>query len=308
MAILRRFTPQVQPISIDEAFLDVTALAGPVRRRRADRPADQGRGPRRGRPDRLGRRGGDEAGRQDRLRPAQARRAGRGAAGRGGGVPGAAADLAPVGRRREDGGRPAEYGVRTIGDLAALPTRRARAAVRQHGASLVARAHGIDPDPVATGEPAKSIGHEHTFDVDTSDPRGHRADAAGHGRRRGVAAARGRAQGGDDHDQAARQRASRRSPGRRRLDVPADLTEPIYEAALACCGRELHGQRIRLVGVTASNFRDREQLALFGVEDPRRHQAAEALDTDPTQVRRPGGHAGAARACRAACAASSGTR
>ena len=44
--------------------------------------------------------------------------------------------------------------------------------------------------------------------------------------------------------------------------------------------RELHGQRIRLVGVTASNFRDREQLALFGAaEDPKRHQAAEAMDS-----------------------------
>jgi hypothetical protein len=32
------------------------------------------------------------------------------------------------------------------------------------------------------------------------------------------------------------------------------------------------------VGVTASNFRDREQLALFGEDDPRRRQAAEALD------------------------------
>ena len=42
--------------------------------------------------------------------------------------------------------------------------------------------------------------------------------------------------------------------------------------------RELHGQRIRLVGVTASNFRDREQLALFGEDDPRRRQTAEALD------------------------------
>jgi impB/mucB/samB family C-terminal domain len=63
------------------------------------------------------------------------------------------------------------------------------------------------------------------------------------------------------------------------LDVPADLTEPIYEAALQLLRRELHGQRIRLVGVTASNFRDREQLALFGGEDPKRHQAAEAMDT-----------------------------
>jgi impB/mucB/samB family C-terminal domain len=63
------------------------------------------------------------------------------------------------------------------------------------------------------------------------------------------------------------------------LDTPADLTEPIYEAAIVLLRRELHGQRIRLVGVTASNFREREQLALFGGPDePRRHQAAEAMD------------------------------
>ena len=64
------------------------------------------------------------------------------------------------------------------------------------------------------------------------------------------------------------------------LDVPGDLTEPIYDAALVLLRRELRGQRIRLVGVTASNFRDREQLALFGTtEDPKRHQAAEAMDS-----------------------------
>ncbi len=64
------------------------------------------------------------------------------------------------------------------------------------------------------------------------------------------------------------------------LDEPADLTEPIYEAALVLLRREMHGQRIRLVGVTASNFRDREQLSMFGgPEDPKRHQAAEAMDT-----------------------------
>jgi DNA polymerase-4 len=62
------------------------------------------------------------------------------------------------------------------------------------------------------------------------------------------------------------------------LEVPADLTEPVYEAALALLRKELHGQRIRLVGVTVSNFRDREQLSMFGAEDPKRHQAAEALD------------------------------
>ena len=62
--------------------------------------------------------------------------------------------------------------------------------------------------------------------------------------------------------------------------MPADLTEPIFEAAAGLLRKELHGQRIRLVGVTASNFRDREQLELFaGSDDPKRHQAAAAMDT-----------------------------
>src|SRR4029078_2100702 len=38
------------------------------------------------------------------------------------------------------------------------------------GASRAARARGVDADTVHDGDPAKSVGHEHTFDVDTSDP------------------------------------------------------------------------------------------------------------------------------------------
>jgi DNA polymerase-4 len=62
------------------------------------------------------------------------------------------------------------------------------------------------------------------------------------------------------------------------LEVPADLTEEIYDAVVGLLRRELHGQRIRLVGVTASNFRDPAQLPMFGGEDVRRHRTAEALD------------------------------
>jgi DNA polymerase-4 len=170
-----------------------------------------------------------------------------------------------------------DFGVRTIGDLAGLDPEVLGRRFGRHGAALVSRAHGIDPDPVATGEPAKSIGHEHTFDVDTSDREvvertllGMADGVAWRLRASGIKAVTITIKLRDSSFTTITRQVS--------LEVPADLTEPIYEAALTLLRKELHGQRIRLVGVTASNFRDRDQLALFGGEDPKRHQAAEALD------------------------------
>ena len=82
------------------------------------------------------------------------------------------------------------------------------------------------------------------------------------------------------------------SPARRRSTMPTDLTEPIFEAALGLLRSELHGQRIRLVGVTASNFRDREQLGLFGRGRPEAAPGSRGGRRDPAQVRRAGGHPG----------------
>src|SRR5260370_86511 len=58
----------------------------------------------------------------------------------------------------------------SIGDLAALPDDLLIRRFGKHGASLGERARGVDPDPVGGRDAAKSVGHEHTFDVDTSDP------------------------------------------------------------------------------------------------------------------------------------------
>ena len=63
----------------------------------------------------------------------------------------------------------AEYGVRTIGDLAALDPQLLVRRLGKHGATLVERARGVDPSPVTGDAEAKSVSHEHTFDVDTSD-------------------------------------------------------------------------------------------------------------------------------------------
>ena len=278
MAILRRFTPQVQPISIDEAFLDVTAsralfgdgeaIAHRIRGAVRDEvrlTASVGVAA-----NKLVAKIASDLRKPDGLVVVP---------------PGEeAAFLAPLpisrlwGVGEKTAASLLDYGVRTIGDLAALDPAVLERRFGRHGAALVERAHGIDPDPVATGEPAKSIGHEHTFDVDTSNREviertilGMADGVAWRLRASGIKAATITIKLRDSGFNTITRQVS--------LEVPADLTEPIYEAALALVRKELHGQRIRLVGVTASNFRERDQLALFGSEDPRRHQAAEALDT-----------------------------
>ena len=279
MAILRRFTPQVQPISIDEAFLDVTAsralfgdgetIARVIKRtvhEEVGLTASVGVAA-----TKLVAKIGSDLRKPDGLVVVP---------------PGEeAAFLAPlpISRLWGVGEKTAavlrEFGVQTIGDLAALPPDALERRFGKHGAALIERAHGIDADPVATGDPAKSIGHEHTFGHDTADREviertllGMADGVAWRLRAAGLKAATITLKLRDSSFATITRQVT--------LDVPGDLTEPIYEAALVLLRRELHGQRIRLVGVTASNFRDREQLALFGAaEDPKRHQAAEAMDS-----------------------------
>jgi DNA polymerase IV len=278
MAILRRYTPLIQPISIDEAFLDVTGsrqlfgdgetIARSIKaavREEVQLTASVGVGA-----TKLVAKIGSDLRKPDGLVVVP---------------PGEeAAFLAPlpISRLWGVGEKTAavlrEFGVQTIGDLAALPAEALERRFGKHGGALVARAHGIDPDVVATGEPAKSIGHEHTFGHDTASPEV--VERTLLGMADGVAW-RLRAAGLKAATITLKLRDSSFTTITRQttLDVPADLTEPIYEAAVGLLRREMHGQQIRLVGVTASNFRDREQLALFEAPgDPKRHQAAEAMD------------------------------
>ena len=277
MAILRRFTPLVQPISIDEAFLDVTASR-----------ALFGDGETIGR--RIRQVIHDELGLTASVGVATTKLVAKIASDlrKPDGlvvVPpgGEAAFLAPlpISRLWGVGDKTAtalrDFGVRTIGDLAALPSDAMVRRFGKHGASLVERATGIDPDPVGGGDGAKSIGHEHTFDVDTPDREV--VERTLLGMADGVAG-RLRSSGLKAGTVTLKLRDSSFATITRQVGLapPSDLTEPIFEAALGLLRKELRGQRIRLVGVTASNFREREQLALFGDEDPRRHQTAEALD------------------------------
>jgi DNA polymerase-4 len=277
MNVLRRFTPAVEPISIDEAFLDVTGSA-----------ALFGDGASIARQIKEAVR--DEVGLTVSVGVARTKLVAKIASDlrKPDGLvvvpPGEeAAFLAPLpisrlwGVGEKTAAALAEYSVRTIGDLAALPPDLIERRFGKHGASLVGRARGIDADPVHEGDPAKSVGHEHTFDVDTSDPevieRTLLAMADG-------VAGRLRSAGVRAGTVTVKVRDSRfhTITRQRTLVEPTDLTEPIFRTALELARPEVRGLRVRLLGVTASNLGEREQLSLFPPAEPRRRRAIEAAD------------------------------
>ncbi|MEJ7696526.1 MAG: DNA polymerase IV [Candidatus Limnocylindrales bacterium] len=277
MAVLRTFTPAVEPISIDEAFLDVTgsralfgegpAIAATIKtavRERVGLTASVGVAS-----NKLVAKVASDLRKPDGLVVV---------------APGGeAAFLAPLpisrlwGVGEKTGAALGEYGVRTIGDLAALPPDLVVRRFGKHGGSLIDRARGIDDDPVHEGDPAKSVGHEHTFDVDTADPEviertllAMAEGVSGRLRSAGVRASTIAVKIRDD--------GFRTITRQRTLPEPTDLTEPIFRAALELARPEVRGIRVRLLGVTASNLGEREQLGLFATEDPRRRRVIEAAD------------------------------
>jgi DNA polymerase-4 len=165
-AIFRRFTPLVEPLSVDEAFLDVSGcekLFGPPEAiARTIRQAVR-----------------DETGLTVSAGVATSKHVAKVASdlGKPDGLvvvlPGTeAAFLAPlpVGRLWGVGkvteGALARMGVTTIGELAALPVATLVAKLGEHGAQLHALACGIDDRPVETEREVKSVGHEDTYEQD----------------------------------------------------------------------------------------------------------------------------------------------
>ncbi|HEY7969085.1 MAG TPA: DNA polymerase IV [Candidatus Limnocylindrales bacterium] len=277
MAVLRRFTPLVEPISIDEAFLDVTGS----RRIFGDGEA-------------IGRQIKDAVHGETELTisvgVATTKLVAKIASDlrKPDGLvvvePGSEAEfLAPLeisrlwGVGQKSAAVLKEDGVRTIGDLAALPDDLLARRFGSMGPVLGQRARGIDADPVSGRDPAKSVGHEHTFDVDTSDPEqiertllAMSEGVAGRLRDSGVKATTITVK--------IRDTTFRTITRQRTLADATDLTDPIFRTALDLARPEVRGLRIRLLGVTASGLGEREQLALFGADDPRRRRVVEAAD------------------------------
>lgn len=172
-----------------------------------------------------------------------------------------------------------EYGVTTIGDLGRLPEDVVMRRFGAHGRDLVLRARGVGETVVGTHAEAKSVSQEHTFDVDTSDwdvleqtLLGLSEGVAGRLRETKVVCS--------TISVKIRNSSFATITRQRTLAAATDMGDVIWHTARELTRREVRGQRIRLLGVAASGLSEQQQLGLFAAEDgdDRRRKATEAAD------------------------------
>jgi nucleotidyltransferase/DNA polymerase involved in DNA repair len=269
MAILHRFTDLVEPVSIDEAFLDVTGSA------RAMGTGEQ-----------IGRRLKEAIREETQLTASVGVATSKLVAKIASDMrkpdglvvvpPGTeAAFLAPLPVRRLWGIGPrmeeelAKLGIVTIGDLATLDPTRLERRLGTHGHDLQLLARGIDDREVsAEGAEAKSLGQEHTYDRDTADLDRLRATllALADG-----VAARLRAHGLKARTITLKYRDEdfRTTTHARTLPVRVDSGNDLFRVATELLA-EVHGERkVRLLGIYASHFAEAApQLPLFEEKPP----------------------------------------
>ena len=277
LAIYGRFTDLVEPVSIDEAFLDVTGsrrlfgspqeIAARIQRLTSDElglSCSIGIGPTRllaklaaeiEKPRGLATLTRDDV--HGRLRTLPV---------------GAISGIGPVTVRRLS-----SLGIASIGELQDAPLPCLETSFAKGAASLKELALGGDDAPVRSEPPApKSMGHEVTFETDTAEPEFLQAilleqadQVASDLRRQGYAARTLVLRLRDAHfHTVSRQRT---------LPTATNTTQVIYEAALALLA-ELHtpGRLVRLLGLTVSGLTEAGQTALDdSVHD---HVCDEAVD------------------------------
>ncbi len=266
MDILRQFTPLLEPLSIDEAFLDVTGceklfgtageIAGQIKdriRQEVGLTASVGVAPNKflaklasdlEKPDGLVVVEEHEV--EDFLRDLPI------------------SHLWGVGKVTEEALQ--RIGIRTIGDLAQRPREELQRRFGEHGTHLHQLAHGRDDRPVQHSGEAKSVSSETTFAQDTSDAEVlHRVLlrlSEDVGRRLRKVGLRGRTV------QLKLRFADFKTITRSRtLDAPTDSDAAIYAAARALLARAGARRRlVRLLGVGVSNFARAQQRTLFDDE------------------------------------------
>lgn len=278
MAILRDFSPLVEVVSVDEAFVDLAGTEGlfgspleAVRRIKARVRRETGLTASAGlAANKFVAKVASDLGKPDGLVVV---------------APGTeAAFLAPLGVERiwGVGGVTARalaaLGVTTIGQLQRLSRETLERRFGRHGAVLWELARGRDTSPVEPWAPARSMGAETTFGEDCRDAARLRATLRAQSERvgrelraAGVAAARVTLK---------LRYADFRTVTRSRTAEPTQDGLEIYRRAAELLERERVAEPVRLIGVSASALgpAGTGQLPLLEGDVPRRERLARALD------------------------------
>ncbi|HEV8534671.1 MAG TPA: DNA polymerase IV [Candidatus Limnocylindria bacterium] len=274
MAVFDERTPLVEPISLDEAFLDVTAtehlFGGAVEmakeikravRERCGLVVSVGVAT-----NKLCAKVGSDLRKPDGLVIVPAG--------------GEAAFLAPLPLERLWGVGPktrevlAGWGLATIGQLAAFDRSVLETRLGEHGTDIWERANGIDEGEVATDHMPKSVGHSHTFDENTLDPTKIESMllrlAEGVGRRLRDQTLRGRTITMTLRVAPFETRTRQRTLAEATSDDVAifRVARQLLRAALADDREGGRTSPVRLIGVSVSGLGAGEQLGLF---DAARH-------------------------------------
>jgi nucleotidyltransferase/DNA polymerase involved in DNA repair len=276
MEILHRFTDLVEPVSIDEAFLDVTGSARAMGtgeeiarklkaaiREETKLTASVGVAS-----SKLVAKVASDMRKPDGLVVV---------------APGEEAGfLAPLPVRRLWGVGPkmeealAKLGIVTIGDLAAIEPGRLERRLGTHGHDLQSLARGEDDrDVVSEGAGAKSLGQEHTYGEDTADPQRLRAtllqlaDAvAGRLRSHGLRARTVTLKYRDEDFHT--------TTHARTLPQATDSGNAIFRLASELFAETHRGKKVRLLGIYTSHFGEATpQLGLF--EEPKAPSPADRV-------------------------------
>jgi len=278
MAILDDFSPLVEPVSVDEAFVDLTgttSLFGPApqavgeikRRIRSETELTASAGVA---ANKFVAKVASDLKKPDGLVVVEAGRE--------------AEFLAPLpierlwGVGKATAKELAALGIATIGQLQKVPRQTLVSRLGDHGAGLHELAFGRDSRPVEPWAPPKSMGAETTFERDTSD------------RARLDATLRGQAERVARELRAERLSAARvtlklrfadfRTLTRSHTSDPTQDGLELYRRAAILLSREKLGQPVRLIGVSASALSAEQtgQLGLLEANAVRRERLARAVD------------------------------
>jgi DNA polymerase-4 len=278
MAVLAGFTPLVEPLSIDEAFLDVTAsralhgdgatIAHAIKVQisaSVSLPASVGVAS-----NKFVAKVASDLRKPDGLVVVE---------------PGGEAEfLAPLpvsrlwGVGRVTGAELEAMGIRTIGQLALTPAANLRARFGTHGPDLLTLARGLDDRPVEPGAAPKSMGAEETFERDTRDVELLRATLRGQSER---VARELRAEGYAGRTVTLKLRfADFSTITRAHTDDPTQDGLAIFRRADALFGRVRLAQAVRLIGLSVSGLglAGEGQLSLLEPDALRRERLARAVD------------------------------